>query len=202
MKAIQTRSAERGARNARFTPHSPFPVPHSDRSAFTLIEMMMVVGLIAILFAVGIPSFVRAQNQRPMKVATESLLELCSQARGEAIMSGRTVELRINAAEFEFSFAATGPVTETVVAMDPGAGRRPQSGSFKLPEQVGIQLVKVNNIIWEHGAAFDELVVRFFSNGTADELQMAIESLTREVRLFTVDPVTARADWELKNASR
>ena len=74
--------------------------------AFTLIEIMMVIGLILIMFTVAIPAFARAHGQRPMKQATEDLIELLNTARAQAIIRGVTVELRMNPQEYTFDVVA------------------------------------------------------------------------------------------------
>ena len=164
-------------------------------SAFTLIEIMMVIGLIAVMFTVGIPTFTSARNQRPMRIATEELMELLNTARAQAIIRGVTVELQINPQEYTFNVVATGDSTEIVQRVESGS-RDTTRGRFsvKLPPEVGIELVDVNYVPYideEHA------VLKFYSNGTSEEFSVVIRSLRGEYRRLFVDPITSRADYEV-----
>jgi len=66
-------------------------------SGFTLIEIMIVVGMIAIVMAFGIPSIVEAHKKGPMRQAVSDLMDGCHAARAHAIETGNTAELIINA---------------------------------------------------------------------------------------------------------
>ncbi len=58
------------------------------RSGFTLIEIMIVIGIIGIFLGVGIPSMFRAMRKNPMQQTVTEVLEALSAARAQAIMSG------------------------------------------------------------------------------------------------------------------
>ena len=156
-------------------------------SAFTLIEIMMVIGLIAIMFTVAIPAFARAHNQRPMKVATEKLMELLNTARAQAIVRGVTVELQMRPQEYTFTVA---PVSSG------GGGKMQKRGlfHFQLPDEIGIELLAVNFELLKEA---DLASARFYANGTCEEFTVVIRSLEGEYRKITVDPITSRADYEV-----
>lgn len=158
---------------------------------FTLVEIMMVVGLIAIMFTVAIPAFTRDYNRRPMKVATEQLIELLNTVRREAIMNGVTAELRVDPQNYTFDVVSNGALTKS-----PGMRGRLTAGLFhvKLPEAIGIELLAVNFELLKDA---DSAVARFFSNGTCEEFTVVIRSLEGEYRKISVDPITSRADYEV-----
>jgi type II secretion system protein H len=164
-------------------------------AGFTLIEIMMVVGLIGIMFTVGIPTFAKAHNQRPMRVATEELMEILHTARAQAIIQGATVELRINPQEYTFNVSVTGQSTELVERVESGSAATGK-GRFqaKLPAEVGIELLDVNFVPYRDE---ESAVVHFYSNGTSEEFSVVIQSLQGEYRRLFVDPITGRANYEV-----
>ncbi len=178
-------------------PHSKLGNPRSWRSGFTLIEMMMVIGLIAIILTIGIPSFVRAQNKGPMRTVTSELLEALNTARAQAIIRGVVVELHVNPQEYTFDVRATTVATEGSSGSSAG-GADQRRGFFhvQLHEDVGIEDIFVNFKSFKDS---ELAVTRFFSNGTAEEFTVIVRSLSGEVRRIFVDPITGRADFARLN---
>lgn len=175
---------------------SPITRHSSLSSAFTLIEIMIVVGLIAILMSVAIPAFVSAQNKQPMRTALQGLMEACATARAQAILRGTLVELRIRPQDHTFDVAPVGG------GAAPGGAARPEPKagdghgifSLKLPTEVGIEELAINFQLLKEEEA---VAVRFRPNGTCDEFTVVLRSLHGELRKITLDPVTARADYEV-----
>lgn len=166
-----------------------------SRSGFTLIEIMMVIGLIAIMFSVGIPSFVNSQNKRPMRLATEKVMEVFNTARAQAIIRGVVVELRMNPTEYTFDVVPTSIATELNDNVASGSpDERRGLFTMKLPDEVGIELLDVNFVDLKEE---ESAVLRFYSNGTTQEFKMVLRSLRGEYRLFTVDPITGRPNYEV-----
>lgn len=55
---------------------------------FTLIEIMIVIGIVGLFLGIGIPSMFRAMRKNPMQQTVTEVLEALSAARSQAIMSG------------------------------------------------------------------------------------------------------------------
>ena len=141
--------------------------------AFTLIEILIVVGIIGLSLTMGVPAFVRAMHKEGMRKAQSDLLEACQKARGAAIINAKSQELIIKPADR--SFEAPGAFPPTI-----------------LPEDVSIGVIMVNDLPREQD---DEVVVRFFPRGTSDDFIMVIRSLRDGSQCtISVDPVTALAD--------
>jgi len=159
---------------------------------------MIVVGLVAILMTVAIPAFVSAQNKGPMRTALQGLLEACGTARAQAILRGTVVELRIRPQDYTFDVAPTGASSGASGSGDarpePKAGDGHAVFSLKLPTEVGIEELAVNFQLLKDAEA---VAVRFHPNGTSDEFTVVLRSLHGELRKITLDPVTARADYEV-----
>jgi len=61
---------------------------HAANCGFTLIELMVTVTLVAIVLAVGVPSFTTFQRNAELTSTTNSLLAALNAARGEAMKRG------------------------------------------------------------------------------------------------------------------
>jgi type II secretory pathway pseudopilin PulG len=142
--------------------------------AFTLIEILIVAGIMGLCLTIGVPAFVRAMHKEGMRKAESDLLEACQKARAGAILDGsKPQELIINPTERWFEAPGAYPLT-------------------KLPDDVGIGVILVNDISREHD---DRVVVRFFPKGTSDDFAMFIQSERDGSQCeITVDPVTGLAD--------
>src|ERR1051325_1591742 len=72
-------------------------IPAARRDGFTLIEIMMVVGILGMVLAMGMPAFVRSVRKDPLRQAVNDIEEACSKAREAAILRGVPAELVISA---------------------------------------------------------------------------------------------------------
>jgi prepilin-type N-terminal cleavage/methylation domain-containing protein len=142
----------------------------SPRRAFTLIEVMIVVAIIGLVAAMGVPSFLQALRKDGMRKALSDVKENLDNARARAIVSGQTTEVVFN------------PLQKSI-------------GSTALPDGVEIAMLDIN--LLDYGAT-EEARVRFFPNGTCDELTLVLhsrdewEKITLEfsTALASVSPVT------------
>ena len=143
--------------------------------AFTLIEVMVVVGIIGLTLTIGVPAFVRALHKEGMRKAESDLLEACQKARGGAILKNQPQDLIINLTERKID--APGAFPETM-----------------LPDGVSVYSLVVNDIACDKD---DVVTVRFYPKGTSDDFKIVIISdRDGSQASITVDPVTALADIE------
>jgi len=141
--------------------------------AFTLIEILIVVGIIGLTLTMGVPAFVRAFQKEGMRKAQSDLLEACQKARGAAIINVKPQELIIKPVERSFEVPGAFPLTI-------------------FPEDVSLGVIMVNDLPREQD---DVIVVRFFPRGTSDEFIMVIRSERDGSRCtLSLDPVSALAD--------
>jgi len=142
----------------------------SPRRAFTLIEMMIVVAIIGLVAAMGMPSILQALRKDGMRKALGDVRDVMDSARARAIFSGQPSEIVFH------------PLQKTI-------------GSTALPDGVDIAMLDIN--LLDYGAS-EEARVRFFPNGTCDELTLVLhsrdewEKITLEfsTALASVSPVT------------
>jgi prepilin-type N-terminal cleavage/methylation domain-containing protein len=142
----------------------------SPRRAFTLIEMMIVVAIIGLVAAMGVPSILQALRKDGMRKVVSDVKEVLGNARARAIFSGKNTEVVFHPLEKRIESTA-------------------------LPDGVDIAMLDIN--LLDFGAS-DEARVRFFPNGTCDELTLVLHSgdewqkitLEFSTALASVSPVT------------
>src|SRR5438045_9539132 len=67
--------------------------PHVHAPGFTLIEIMIVVGIMGIILTMSVPLVYKVWHRAPMAQALHDVTEVCSNARREAILHGHQVDL-------------------------------------------------------------------------------------------------------------
>ena len=159
----------------------------ATRRGFTLIELMMVIGIIAMIMAIGIPAFVHARKKSPMRQAVSDVMEAVSNARAQAILRGVVAELVIRPVEGTMSVSASGGDVARA-----SAGEKNAAAGFnaQLSRDVLIVLLGVN---FNDRKDEDEVRVRFHPNGTSDAFSVALRSSDGETQAVTVDMVTGLA---------
>jgi type II secretion system protein H len=129
---------------------------NSAARGFTLIEIMVVVAIMGLIMAMGVPSLLASLKKEGMRRAVSDLVDVCAQARGEAIMQNRTVSVVFHPIEKRFETEASGAGTSAS-----------RVTSSTLPEGVEFEMLYIN--LMDFGAS-DVARVRFFQDGTSDEM--------------------------------
>ena len=172
----------------------------SPRSAFTLIEIMVVVAIMGIILSMGIPAIRAALHRDAMSQAVVDILDACTGnnehpgARDQAILYGRVMELRFYPKEsrFEVVPGALNPSASTAATPVADTSDKPKRGpttfSAQLSDEVMIKMLDVNFL---DARDRDVAVVHFFPNGTSDEFNIILQSSSGEWRRITLDIVTA-----------
>ena len=168
-------------------------------SAFTLIEIMIVVGLLAIIVGMGVPSLLSSMRKEGMRKAVSDVVEACNSARASAILTSQPVDLIIRPFEKTINVsAASSPVTS-----DGDSGAFPSddapveavkgfSGAF--PQGIHIEILGVN---FQELQEAEEARIRFYPNGTSDEFTIILRSDSNEYRKITLEIVTALPEVEV-----
>ncbi len=152
---------------------------------FTLIEIMIVVSIMAIAMTMSVPIVYKVWHKAPMRKAVADVVEVCSNARARAILTGSDTTVVFHPREGGFGLGA-GPAPKTdgsgpkITVKDSGANlpaiAPSQSGSGlsgHLGDQVIIYLLDINMSGIEYRDA-ESATVRFHPNGTADEMKMIL----------------------------
>jgi prepilin-type N-terminal cleavage/methylation domain-containing protein len=181
-----------------------------NRSAFTLIELMMVVAIMGICLAFGIPAISNMVHRAPLTQAVMDVTEGCRKARAIAILRDQPMEMliysdgriQVSAAQIAAVADANGsvappPAKNTVMAAaaaEVNPPPHPQSDGFsaQLADTVAVELIDVNFVDYM-GA--DVARVRFYPNGTSDEFTMVLKK-DNERRKISLEVVTGLARVE------
>jgi len=173
--------------------------------AFTLIELMIVIAIMAVVMSLSIPTFYRSLEKDTIRKATRDILDWCADARAQAIINGRPCDLVIRPGErmlLPQLAPAEGQSGEEMLLAElerrfseasgeEGGGKVPGM----LPEDIAIMFIGVN--FMPDMQNFEEVRVRFYPNGTGDEFTLLIRSDRNEWRKFTMDVATAVINWEV-----
>src|SRR5437773_8689537 len=127
------------------SPKSRVQSPESRRGAFTLIELMVVVGILAIVMAMGVPSIMRALRKEGMRKAVADIVEVCSNARAQAILRGDTMDLVFRSEDRGFSVQGVSSGGSESEA----GGREGRSANMlgaHLPDGIEIAELKINGL--------------------------------------------------------
>jgi len=172
------------------------------RRAFTLIEIMVAVGIIAIIMAIAIPSVYQQMHKDSMRQAVADIMEACTQARARAILNGVPTEVRIRPSDRTISAIEAGGARNTMPSfgadLEPitkGSGGGGSIFSTKLSDHILIEFIGVNLI--GDLQQIDEVSCMFYPNGTSDELVVLIRSDKGEIRKIMTEVVTGVPDVEV-----
>jgi prepilin-type N-terminal cleavage/methylation domain-containing protein len=80
----------------------------STRSGFTLIEIMLVVGLMALIAATAVPNIYQLTKKEGLRRAVADLKDVCGNARARAIFSGQEVSVMFYPGERLFAISSGG----------------------------------------------------------------------------------------------
>lgn len=172
------------------------PAPRVPRpaSAFTLIEIMIVLAIIGLIAAMGVPSLFQIFRKEGMRRAVSDVQQLLSDARLRAISSGRSTEIVFHPAEKRLEIAgASGPpggasANNSGFAL-PTVSLSGSLGSVMLPYNVDIAMLDVDML--DRGGD-ERATVAFYPDGTCQELTLVLHS-GDEWEKITLEYATALA---------
>lgn len=160
--------------------------------AFTLIELMVVVALMALIAATAVPSIYQLAKKEGMRRAVTDLKEVCSNARAQAIFSGKEVSVMFYPVQRRYGIGG-GPVATATPGQAPEAAApqlemSPNSGTTGIiPDDIILEMLDVNLSEYKDS---EWTRVRFYPNGTSDEMTIVYRS-DKEYRKLSLEPTTA-----------
>jgi len=138
----------------------------TERSAFTLLELILVMVLISVLLGVAAPSLRGFHGARRTADAAARMLSLTHYARSQAIAQGTVYRLNVDTGEK--AYWLTAQIGGAYVELDNEFGRR-----FALPETVDVAI----STPW---AGDQSPYVQFYPSGRCDEAAVRLVGLQGE----------------------
>jgi len=178
-------------------------IRRSAGRGFTLIEIMVAIGIIAIVMAIGLPSVFQQLHKDSMRKALADVQEACRLARERAVLNGVVTELRIRPGDRTITIVegsapenGTGSLAiDTEAAVEHRGGGGSVGAPVKFSEHIFIEFIGVNLV--PDLQLEDEVSAFFYPNGTADDFTLLLRSDLGEVRKITVEVVTGIPDVEV-----
>jgi prepilin-type N-terminal cleavage/methylation domain-containing protein len=188
------------------------PGGKSSRRGFTLIELMIVVGIIGLIAGISIPAIYHAMHPESLQAGVNDVVDACAKARARAIWESKTVYLRIVPVTGEYQVTdapadaapvdLTAPPPAGTTAEAPATAAKPapettENGEVKVSKGLSGQLsdhlrIDMLDVNFRECKDDDEVRVRFYPNGTCDEFTIILHSLdTGESRRISLELVTA-----------
>jgi prepilin-type N-terminal cleavage/methylation domain-containing protein len=175
-------------------------VSRSSRGAFTLIELMVVIGIMGIILTISIPGIYRFMHPNAMQKAVDEMREACRDAREMAVMRSTTTVLAIDLKNKTFSVqgaSAPRPENPPLDEMSPqppptfqasGVGK-----TYHIAESVQIEGLGINGLDWTDD---EHAEVRFYPKGTSEEFSIVFRS-GGDLRNIWLDAITGFAEFEV-----
>ena len=184
---------KRKPRAGVFAAHSDSQRWHFSRG-FTLIEVMVVVGIMGMIVVAGIPSLYKLFQKEGMRKATSDVVEVCSKARAQAILRGAPVDVIFHPLDRRLELGSGGGSGSEGGGSESAAQRlsgSPTTGqSAVIPEDLMIEMLDINLSEYRES---EWARVRFYPNGTSDELTLVLRSSKNEWKKITLEVTTGLA---------
>ena len=127
-------------------------------SGFTLMEIMIVVAIIGLMAAMGLPSIMMSVKKEGMRKAVSDFEDVCFEARKDAIIHQQTVAIAIYPQEGRFGVAGA--------EGNSSSSSDDKVRSSTLPDGIVFKMV---DIFHQDYAESDKALVFFYRDGTCDE---------------------------------
>jgi len=158
---------------------------------------MIVIGICAMIMAIGIPLAFQVLKKDPMRQAVSDTMEAFSHARAAAILDGVMSEIQFRPRDYSFSVVPGQAAPETG-NLDLAPAPRPSGAtrfSAQWSDQLTLEMLDVN---FQEKKDDEVARVRFFPNGTCDECTIVLQwPDEQQYRKISLDIITGLADVEV-----
>jgi len=157
---------------------------------------MVVVGIMAMVMLMSIPFVRGTMHREALAQSMRDLEEVCGSARRKAILQGSMAEIVFHPRErtFQVVGASPGPGNAEPASSDTATAPASHSGeSGRIPDNLIIDMLDVNLSEYKDS---EEARVRFYPNGTSDELTVIIHSEKQEYFKMALEATTGLPTWE------
>jgi prepilin-type N-terminal cleavage/methylation domain-containing protein len=148
-------------------------------SAFTLLELMIVIAIMAVVMTMGVPMVYKIFHREALRQAVSDVIEVCSNARAQAILKGTMTEVIWHPKDGRLEVAGAAPAPEAAASdggvLDVSTTHPAGSGmSAQISDSVAIDMLDVN--LTEYKEA-EQARVRFYPNGMCDEMILILRRI-------------------------
>jgi prepilin-type N-terminal cleavage/methylation domain-containing protein len=181
--------------------------PRLRQRAFTLIEMLVLIIIMAVLSSVVVPAYSRLRDQSAFDAHIGDLVGFLAQMRSLAVEQGCDVELTFDAQSESFrARAETGDLSgdlPTVMAGTLEATPTALERTFTFPEDFAVADFQVfgPEVYLNAAASAQQATIRFHEDGTSDGMRFVVQRATGQSATITVWPSTGLAEVESGNVS-
>jgi prepilin-type N-terminal cleavage/methylation domain-containing protein len=178
------------------------PVPR-PRVGFTLIELMVVIGIIAVVLMMAVPNLYRYLHPNALQKGMDDVMAACHEAREAAVLSGTATALAIDLRTKTFSIrgasaqpSVDSPPPSEFAELNPRHVAAPvavSGHSYQLSDRVVIEGLGINGLDY---TTDEQAEVRFYPRGTSDELSIVLTDGPNQ-RNIILDSVTGYPDFEV-----
>jgi prepilin-type N-terminal cleavage/methylation domain-containing protein len=147
--------------------------------AFTLIEIMVVVAIMGIILAAGIPSLYGFFHKEGIRKTMSDIADTCRSVRAKAIMTGEPAELVIHPRAGTMEVGGGGD----------GGGYGSWAHSAKI-QGAKLEALRINNGDTDL-SDFEEVRVRFYPDGKCEEMTMILRTDKGENRGVSLEITTS-----------
>jgi prepilin-type N-terminal cleavage/methylation domain-containing protein len=144
------------------------------RAAFTLIEIMIVVAIMGLTLTMGVPIVWRIWHKQAMAQAVRDVVEVCSNARAQAILRGATAEVVFHPKDGRMDVSSASGHSKP--SEEGGAEPAPAASFSGHSAQLDMSHLRIEMLDINLRECMDQETahVRFFPNGTCDELRLIL----------------------------
>lgn len=175
-----------------------------------MIEIMVVLGIAAMLIAMAVPFVGGLFNENPVRDTTKEVMKMLEQARAQSILTGRPYEFVISRQDYKLLVRPAPEKKKTTLnenpfdmmgdptlagegQLSPGRGKSGKNFEADIHPEISIELIDINYIDM---LDFPEAIVGFQPNGTSDKFTFVFQRGPDEYRLIRLDMMTGLADFE------
>jgi prepilin-type N-terminal cleavage/methylation domain-containing protein len=151
-----------------FRPRRPGFDTRPFHHAFTLVEIMVVVAIIGLIAAMGLPSIIMALQKDGMRKAVSDVQDICFEARKDAIMNKRKTAVVFHPQENRLEVEGVTAASDNPESKDTSSGK---VISAVLPSGIAFAMVDIN---LQDYLESSEARVFFYPNGTSDEMTLIL----------------------------
>jgi prepilin-type N-terminal cleavage/methylation domain-containing protein len=158
--------------------------------AFTMIELMIVIGIMGLVAAIGVPIVYKVTHKDPFYAAIADIVEVCSNARAQAILKNKMTEVVFH--------PGTGLVQLQGASGSSGFPKRASAAGLPVSgtsAQISLHHVQIEMLDINLTEYRDQEIarVRFYPNSTSDEMTLILRSAKGEQRGITLEVTTGLA---------